>query len=81
LQLLANLQSFTTMARPLLIGVSRKSFIGKLLGTDLDKRLPGSLACACLAIESGAQIIRAHDVAETIQAVRMTEAVLARKTK
>ena len=81
LQLLANLRSFTTMARPLLIGVSRKSFIGKLLGTDLDKRLPGSLACACLAIESGAQIIRAHDVAETVQAVRMTEAVLARKRK
>jgi len=81
LQLLANLRSFTTMARPLLIGVSRKSFIGKLLGADLDKRLPGSLACACLAIEAGAQVIRAHDVAETVQAVRMTEAVLARKGK
>jgi dihydropteroate synthase len=81
LQLLANLRSFTTMARPLLIGVSRKSFIGKLLGADLDERLPGSLACACLAVESGAQIIRAHDVAETVQAVRMTEAVLARKRK
>ncbi|MGH7992649.1 MAG: dihydropteroate synthase [Limisphaerales bacterium] len=81
LQLLANLRSFTTMARPLLIGVSRKSFIGKLLGADLTERLPASLACACLAIESGAQIIRAHDVAETVQAVRMTEAVLARKRK
>ncbi|HEV2435121.1 MAG TPA: dihydropteroate synthase [Verrucomicrobiae bacterium] len=81
LQLLANLRSFTTMARPLLIGVSRKSFIGALLGADLNERLPASLACACLAIESGAQIIRAHDVAETIQAVRMTEAVLARNRK
>jgi dihydropteroate synthase len=81
LQLLANLQSFTTMARPLLIGVSRKSFIGKLLGADLNERLPASLACACLAVESGAQIVRAHDVAETVQAVRMTEAVLARKRK
>ena len=81
LQLLANLRSFTTMARPLLIGVSRKSFIGKLLGADLNERLPASLACACLAIESGAQIIRAHDVAETVQAVRMTEAVLARNRK
>jgi dihydropteroate synthase len=77
LQLLANLRTFTTMARPLLIGVSRKSFIGKLLGADLAKRLPGSLACACLAIESGARIIRAHDVAETVQAVRMTEAIIA----
>ena len=81
LQLLANLRSFTTMARPLLIGVSRKSFIGKLLGADLKRRLPASLACACLAVESGAQIIRAHDVAETVQAVRMTEALLARKKK
>lgn len=79
LQLLANLRSFTTMARPLLIGVSRKSFIGKQLGVALNDRLPASLACACGAVESGAQIIRAHDVAETVQAVRMTEAVLARK--
>jgi len=81
LQLLANLRSFTTMARPLLIGVSRKSFIGKLLGADLKERLPASLACACLAVESGAQMVRAHDVAETVQAVRMTEAVLVRKRK
>jgi dihydropteroate synthase len=81
LQLLANLRSFTTMARPLLIGVSRKSFIGKLLGAGLTERLSASLACACLAVESGAQIIRAHDVAETIQAVRMTEALLARRKK
>ena len=79
LQLLANLRSFTTMARPLLIGVSRKSFIGKLLGADMGERMPGSLACACLAIASGVQIIRTHDVAETVQAARMTEAVLARK--
>jgi dihydropteroate synthase len=78
LQLLANLHRFTTMTRPLLIGVSRKSFIGKLFGANLDERLPASLACVCLAIQSGAQIIRAHDVAETVQAVRMTETVLAR---
>jgi dihydropteroate synthase len=81
LQLLANLRSFTTLARPLLIGVSRKSFIGKLLGANLNERLPASLACASLAIESGAQIIRTHDVMETVQAVRMTEAILARIKK
>lgn len=79
LQLLASLRSFTKLQRPLLLGVSRKSFIGKLLGTELAGRLPASLACACLAVEAGVQIIRAHDVAETVQAVRMTEAVLARK--
>jgi dihydropteroate synthase len=79
LQLLANLESFTTMARPLLIGVSRKSFIGNLLDADVSERLPASLACASLAIAGGVQIIRTHDVAETVQAARMTEAVLARK--
>ncbi|MGO8837802.1 MAG: dihydropteroate synthase [Limisphaerales bacterium] len=81
LQLLAALRSFTTLQRPLLLGVSRKSFIGKLLGTDLAARLPASLACAVLAVESGVQMIRTHDVAETVQAVRMTEAVLARRKK
>jgi dihydropteroate synthase len=67
------------MARPLLIGVSRKSFIGKLQGAKLDERLPASLACASLAVAGGVQIIRTHDVLETIRAVRITEAVLARK--
>jgi len=63
----------------LLVGVSRKGFIGKLLGPDVPARLPASLACACLAVGAGVQIIRAHDVAETVQAVRMTEAVRARQ--
>jgi len=79
LQLLANLRSFTKWRRPLLLGVSRKSFIGKLLGAKPDERLPASLACASLAIVEGVQIIRAHDVAETVQAVRMAEAVLAKE--
>ncbi len=79
LQLLANLRGFTKLRRPLLLGVSRKSFIEKLLGAKLNERLPASLACATLAVESSAQIIRAHDVAETVQAVRMAEAVLARR--
>jgi dihydropteroate synthase len=78
LQLLANLRRFTKLKRPLLLGVSRKSFIGKLLGTDVNERLPASLACATLAVVSGLQIIRAHDVAETIQALRLAEALLAR---
>jgi dihydropteroate synthase len=76
LALLAALGSFTKLERPLLLGVSRKSFIGKLLGTDVADRLPASLACASLAVAAGVQIIRAHDVAETVQAVRMTGAIL-----
>jgi len=79
LQLLAGLGSFSKLKRPLLLGVSRKSFIGKLFGAKVNERLPASLACAILAVEAGAQIIRAHDVAQTVQAVRMAEAVLAQK--
>jgi dihydropteroate synthase len=78
LLLLGALRSFTKLERPLLLGVSRKSFIGKLLGAETPDRLPAALACAALAVAAGAQIIRTHDVAETLQAVRMTEAILAR---
>jgi dihydropteroate synthase len=80
LQLLGALQRFTKLERPLLLGVSRKSFIGKLFGTELAARLPAALACASLAVEAGVQIIRAHEVAETVQALRMTEAMLANRT-
>jgi dihydropteroate synthase len=76
LQLLAGLRSFTKWRRPLLLGVSRKSFIEKLTGANLNERLPASLACATLAVQAGVQIIRTHDVAETVQAVRMAEAIL-----
>jgi dihydropteroate synthase len=79
LQLLACLGRFTKLRRPLLLGVSRKSFIGKLFGVTVNERLPASLACAILGIASGANIIRAHDIAETVQAVRMAEAVLSRQ--
>jgi dihydropteroate synthase len=67
------------LERPLLLGVSRKSFLGRLHPAEAAERLPGSLACACLAVEAGVQIIRTHDVAETVQAVRVTEAILARR--
>ncbi len=76
LRLLAALRRFAKLRRPLLLGVSRKSFIEKIVGGNVNERLPASLACAILGVESGAQIIRAHDVAETIQAVRMAGAVL-----
>ena len=79
LQLLAGWRSFARLRRPLLLGVSRKSFIEKLSGAKVNERLPASLACAILAVEAGVQIVRAHDVAETVQAVRMAEAVLAKK--
>jgi len=79
LQLLRAAGTFTGLERPLLIGVSRKSFIGKLLGAEISARLPAALACACAAVAAGVQIVRAHDVAETVQAIRMTEAILAKR--
>jgi len=79
LQLLAGMRHFKTLNRPVLLGVSRKSFIGALTGANVTERLPGSLACTCLALEAGVQIIRTHDVAETVQAVRVAEAVLERQ--
>jgi dihydropteroate synthase len=79
LKLLAGLGRFARWDRPLLVGASRKSFLGRLPEAETGARLPGSLACACLAVEAGVQIIRAHDVAETVQAVRVTEAILAHR--
>jgi len=59
------------MGLPLVVGLSRKSIIGKLLGRDVQQRLPASLALAVLAVERGAAVIRTHDVAATADAVAM----------
>ena len=76
LQLLTTLRDLITLGRPVLLGVSRKSFIGKLLGIQPEHRLPATLACECFAVQDGIQIIRTHDVAASLQAIRMTEAIL-----
>ena len=76
LELLANLKRFTNLKRPLVLGASRKSFLGALDGATVDERLPGSLACACHAVAAGVYIIRAHDVRETVQAIKTTEAII-----
>jgi len=75
IKLLSGIHELIMNGRPLLIGASRKSFIGKLLGTPSNERLPASLACAACAAAKGAHVVRVHDVAETVQAVRMTEAL------
>lgn len=78
LQLLGALPRFAKHGRPLLLGVSRKSFLGKLTGTENPAdRLPGALACAALAVRDGVQILRVHDVRETVAAVRVAEAIQA----
>ncbi|EIW87873.1 dihydropteroate synthase [Alishewanella agri BL06] len=73
-QLLAALDKFVQSGYPLLAGMSRKSMIGQLLDIPVSERLAGSLACATLAAYAGAQIIRVHDVKETVQAVRVAAA-------
>ena len=81
LLLLGALRQFGDLARPLLLGVSRKSFLESVTGAGAGARLPAALACASLAVAAGVQALRAHDVAQTVQAVRMTEAIMARITK
>ncbi|MFM1941936.1 MAG: hypothetical protein RI897_918 [Verrucomicrobiota bacterium] len=79
LRLLAALQQFTAFNRPLLIGASRKSFIGAVTGCATENRLPGSLACACWASLHGAQLLRVHEVAETKHAIQIIEAITQQK--
>lgn len=76
LTLLRRLEAFTALGVPVLAGLSRKSLIGHVLGRPMDERLAGSIALAVLAATRGARILRVHDVAETVDAVRMVEAVL-----
>jgi len=81
LQLLGALGDFTRWNRPLMVGASRKSFLGKLTGqAEASARLAGSLACACWGRAAGAQIFRVHDVAETRQALRTVEAIMDGRT-
>ncbi len=76
LQILAQLERFASLRHPVVIGASRKRFIGAVTGVDEPhRRDAGSLACAVLAIRAGASIVRAHDVRATVEAVRVCESV------
>ncbi|MGE6793530.1 dihydropteroate synthase [Pseudomonas guineae] len=75
LSLFKHLQALHALGRPLLVGVSRKSMIGKVLGHEVGGRLYGSLALAALALSRGALILRVHDVAQTVDVMRMIAAV------
>lgn len=75
-QIIATLDLYHALAVPLLLGVSRKSFIASLSrGEPADRRLPGSIAAALIGLERGAQILRVHDIAETAQAVAVWRAI------
>lgn len=75
LKLLQSLSQLTQRGMPVLVGLSRKSMIAKMIGRDVHSRMPASLALAVLAVERGANIIRTHDVAETADAVAMAIAL------
>jgi dihydropteroate synthase len=80
-ELLSGLQRFSDLGRPLMVGVSRKSFLGTRDGTEPAAKLGGSLACAALAVEAGVGLVRVHDVAETVQAVRVAERILDKRSR
>jgi len=80
-QLLARLAEFNHFGLPLLVGMSRKSMVGQLLHVSPDKRVTGSVACAVIAAMQGAQIVRVHDVKETVEAMRIVEATLSARDK
>ena len=75
-ELLAGLSRVTEIGVPVLVGLSRKSTLGKITGKDVSQLMPASIAAAVLAFQQGAQIVRAHDVAETVDALRVAEAVI-----
>ena len=75
-QLLAWQEKLLDYQLPLLVGMSRKSMIGNLLGRSVDERLAGSLACALIGMQHGARIIRVHDVRETMDALRAAWVVM-----
>ena len=79
LALLSALEAFTREGLPVLAGLSRKSLIGQITGRPTAERLAGSVVLAALAVERGASIIRAHDVAATLDAVKIAAAVRGRQ--
>jgi dihydropteroate synthase len=76
LAILGNLHELVALGHPVVVGVSRKSFIERIAGAGADDRLPGSLAAAVLAVAKGAHVVRAHDVRATVQATRVADRIV-----
>jgi dihydropteroate synthase len=75
IELLRGLKRLQRLGAPMLVGLSRKSMIGKALGLPVDRRLHASVALAVMAVQQGARIVRVHDVGPTVEALRMWAAV------
>ncbi|MDT8316918.1 MAG: dihydropteroate synthase [bacterium] len=76
LQIINRVDEFKALGKPLLIGPSRKSFIGEMLGDKEEDRLEGTLAASVLSMARGVQIIRVHDVKEAVRAAKISDAIL-----
>ncbi len=74
-ELLANLRQLLDLGQPVMVGLSRKSTLGELTGREMNERLPASVAAAVIALRSGVDIVRAHDVAATVDALKVAQAV------
>ncbi len=74
-ELLMNLRQLTDLGQPLMVGLSRKSMLGEMTGRDTGDRIPASIAAAVIAVQAGADILRVHDVAETVEALKVTQAI------
>ena len=76
LEIIRRLREFTSLGKPILIGTSRKAFIGKTLGFPVDDRVEGTAATVAIAINNGADIVRVHDVKEMSRVAKMTDAIV-----
>src|SRR4029450_3371929 len=74
--LLRHLDGLTELGRPILLGTSRKSTIGRILDLPADERLEGTLATTALGVASGVDIVRVHDVRANVRAARMADAII-----
>jgi dihydropteroate synthase len=79
LQLLRRLGELTRLGPPIVVGASRKAFIGKITGAPVEDRLGGTIAACAIAYANGARMVRVHDVGEVAQAMRAAEAILGRR--
>jgi len=75
LTILKNLSLLRSLGRPIMVGPSRKSFIGQILDVPVEQRLPGTLAAVAVCVLSGASIVRVHDVREGREAAAIADAV------
>lgn len=79
LEIIRRLREFTALNRPVLVGPSRKTFIGRILGVPLDQRMEGTIAAVVASVLNGASIVRVHDVKETVRACRIADAINSRE--